>query len=73
MHAPHVIPQEITKFHIQLMHILAAITILSPAIIGFFYLFLHVLGLNFGYVTPQNIPKVHKNPHNFCPSITLSN
>jgi hypothetical protein len=36
MYAPHVIPQEITKFHIQLMHILAAIAILSPAIIEFY-------------------------------------
>jgi hypothetical protein len=35
MHAPHVIPQEITEFQIQLMHILAAIAILSSAIIGF--------------------------------------
>jgi hypothetical protein len=29
MHAAHVIPQELTKWHIQLMHILAAIVFLS--------------------------------------------
>jgi hypothetical protein len=33
MRAPHVIPKYITKFDIQLMHILAAIAILSSAII----------------------------------------
>jgi hypothetical protein len=31
MHAPHVIPQELTKWHIQLMHILSAIAFLIPA------------------------------------------
>jgi hypothetical protein len=30
MHAPHVIPQEFTEWHIQLMHILSDIAFLSP-------------------------------------------
>jgi hypothetical protein len=29
MHALHVIPEEATKWHIQLMHVLAAIGLLS--------------------------------------------
>jgi hypothetical protein len=31
MHALHVFPEQLTKWHIQLMHILAAIVFLSPA------------------------------------------
>jgi hypothetical protein len=34
MHAPHVIPQELTNLHIQFMHILSAIVFLIPAIFG---------------------------------------
>jgi hypothetical protein len=35
MHALHAIPEELTKWHIQLMHILAAIAFLIPAIFEF--------------------------------------
>jgi hypothetical protein len=33
--------------------------------LNFSDLFLHALALNFGYVTPHNIPNVYKNLHNF--------
>jgi hypothetical protein len=36
MHTPHVIPEALTKWHIRLLHILAAIAFLSPAIIEFY-------------------------------------
>jgi hypothetical protein len=36
MHTPHVIPQELTKWHIQLMHILLDIVFLISVRFGFF-------------------------------------
>jgi hypothetical protein len=36
MHTPHVIPQELTKWHIQLMHILLDIAFFIPAMFEFF-------------------------------------
>jgi hypothetical protein len=35
--------------------------------LNFNQLFLHELGLNFGYVTPHNIPNVHKYCHKIWP------
>jgi hypothetical protein len=35
MHASHVIPNVLTKWHIQLLHILAVILFLIPAILEF--------------------------------------
>jgi hypothetical protein len=52
MHALHVIPEDITKWYIQLIHILAAIAFFIPAKFKISDLFLHVLGPNFGYFTP---------------------
>jgi hypothetical protein len=72
IHAPHVIPQDLTKWNIQLMHILAAIAFLSVQGLNFSDLFLNVQ-TKFWICYPHNIPKVHKNLHNFWPSITLSN
>jgi hypothetical protein len=48
MYTPHVITQELTKWHIQLMHILSDIAFLIPASLNFYDLFLHVMGPNFG-------------------------
>jgi hypothetical protein len=36
MHTPHVIPEVLTKWHILLLHILAAVAFLSPTIIAFY-------------------------------------
>jgi hypothetical protein len=36
MHAPHVIHDVLTKWHIQLLHILEVIPFLSPAIFEFY-------------------------------------
>jgi hypothetical protein len=40
--------------------------------LNFNKLFLHDLGLNFGYVTPYIIYNVHKNLHKFWPSRIMS-
>jgi hypothetical protein len=40
MHTPHVIPEVLTKWNILLLHSLADIAFLSPAIIEFYY-FIH--------------------------------
>jgi hypothetical protein len=39
IHAPHVIPPDFTKWHIQLIHILSAIAFLIPARIDFFVIY----------------------------------
>jgi hypothetical protein len=65
MHTPNVITQGLTKWHIQLMHIHQILHFLSLEGLNFCDLFLHVMGLNVGYVTLHSISKVHKNPHNF--------
>jgi hypothetical protein len=36
-------------------------------------LFLHDIGLNFVYVTPHNVPNVHKTFHKILPQRTKSN
>jgi hypothetical protein len=63
MRAPYVIPDLLTKWHIPFLLILAVISYLSTAYLNFNQLFIHDLGLNFGYVTPYNISNVHKNLH----------
>jgi hypothetical protein len=41
--------------------------------LNFNNLLLHVIGLNFVDVSPHEIPKDQKNPHNFWPSINFLN
>jgi hypothetical protein len=73
MHTSYVIPNVITKWHIQFLHILEVFYFLALQYLNFTNLSLHLLGPNFVHVSPHGIPKTHKNPYKFLPSITLSN
>jgi hypothetical protein len=50
--SPHVIPQEFTKWHIQLRHILYLLHFLGLQGLNFSDLLLHVMGLNLGCCPP---------------------
>jgi hypothetical protein len=71
MQAPHVILEVLTKWHIQLLHILAAIVWLQG--LNFSNLFLHAAWQNFGYISSHYILEVQKNPHHFYPYRTVRN
>jgi hypothetical protein len=45
---------------------------LALTYLNFNQLFLHDIGLNFGYITPYIICNVHKNLHKFWLSIIMS-
>jgi hypothetical protein len=62
-----------TKWRTQFQHILAIIPFLALQCLNFSILFLYIIGLNFIYVSPHDIPKVQKNAHIFCLTEPLSN
>jgi hypothetical protein len=52
----HFIPNNLTKWHSQFLLMLSVSHFLFLQCLNFSDLFLHVLGLNFGYVSPHYIP-----------------
>jgi hypothetical protein len=58
--APHVIPDVLTKWHIQLLHILAVLNFLALQSFNFSQLFLHEKTSHFGMTPPLSVVNLQK-------------
>jgi hypothetical protein len=66
MHIPHVVLDLLTKWHIQILLLLAVVPFLSSAMLEFWSSIPACLRLNFGYVSPHDISNVQKIFIKFC-------